>query len=167
MERMCPDRRQADNKRLEDATSLLVTKEEVCGRIDTPFRKQRFILLAEGVDTMMLLLIHNVVTDHLLVTFAIGKSSIAVTPTGKHRELISLRLQPLRCLGFEHLHKVANCNVGTDSDEHVDVIGNATNADEFALLALADAEDVGVKIAVMRLGDSALATLGAPNDMVI
>ena len=48
MERMCPDRRQADNKRLEDATSLLVTKEEVCGRIDTPFRKQRFILLVVG-----------------------------------------------------------------------------------------------------------------------
>lgn len=116
---------------------------------------------------MMFLLIHDIVTDHLLITFTIGKGGIAISPSIEHRELVTLRLHPLRGLGLQYLDKVADSNVGTNSDEHVDVIGNATNADEFALLVFADAEDVGVKVVVISLGDSAFATLCAPNDMVI
>ena len=72
---------QREDKHLEDATSLLITQEEVGSRVDTPFRKQSFILLAEGVYTMMFLLVHDVVTNHFLVALAIGEGGIAITPT--------------------------------------------------------------------------------------
>ena len=142
-------------------------QEEIFCRIDAPFRKQSFILLAKGVDTMMFLLVHDVAAYHLLVTLAIGESGISVTPTGKQRELLGLRLQPLGGFCFQYLHEVADGNVGADRDEHVDMVGYPANADELALLAFAEAEDVCIEIAVMRLGEGAFAALGAPDDVVI
>ena len=81
------------------------------------------------MNTMMLLLIHYIVPNHFLVTLTISKSSIAITPTIKHRKLITLNLHPFGCFYLQHLDEITNRNIRTYSDKHVEMVGSSPNTD--------------------------------------
>lgn len=78
-----------------------------------------------------------------------------------------LTLHPFRCLGLKYLHKIANSNVWTDGDKHVDMIRYTTYAYKFTLFTFAEAEYIGIEVMVVCLGYGMFTTFSAPYYMVI
>lgn len=114
----------------------------------------------------MRFLVAYVLNDCWAFLYAIGKSGISIAPTFKHGEFVSLFFHPLGCLLLHNPYELAYGNGGMDLYTHVDMVGHGVDAVEVAFLLVADAEYVGVQIALMGFRDGALAALGAPYDVV-
>ena len=115
---------------------------------------------------MVLLLIDDVLDDALLFGLAVGERAVTALPRLEHGEHVAVGPHEIARGNLQVVDEGRHGDCRVQSDAHVYVVGHAIDAVEHALVVLAEAEDVHVQVALVRLVDDGAVVLRAEYDVV-
>ena len=123
-------------------------------------------LILKCIGRVMLALLLDVVDHGGDVRFADGECAIAVLP----REAVQVRKRVVNPFGrspFDELRRLGRCHRWRCSEQQVDVIFNAADAQCLHVVVAGDSAEVGPDARLNVRRDPAFATLGAEDDVVM
>ena len=144
----------------------LVTSDVLFVVVNTARLEQGNQFVAGREFAMVLLLVDNILYDPLFFCFRTGQGAIALFPFLKTRETLTIGCHKVVGGNLEVVYKRGDGYRGVQRYKHVNMVWHTIDAIEFALMVLAEAENVHVEIAFVCLVYGCCTLIGAQDNVI-